>query len=219
MYKILIIALCSFCLAAASMYGQPSAIANDKINVFYIGLDNPISVAVAGVENEHLIVEGSGDGITISQTAAGKYNVRVSSPKETTLTVKNSQTGKVYAKHKYQVKEIPMPIVSFCFEIPDEQGIINLSTGAMKAQLGVLPYCPNIALDIKITVISYTLSYTKKRCPAVEYKSTSAKFEGDIANAIKSAEVGEIYVFKDIVIQILGEPTTRLLNPLTIRIK
>ncbi|MBL7825458.1 MAG: hypothetical protein JNJ57_02430, partial [Saprospiraceae bacterium] len=47
--------------------GQRSvAVSLDKMNVFYIGVDNPISVSAAGVSSNDVRVTGSGAGISLS---------------------------------------------------------------------------------------------------------------------------------------------------------
>ena len=56
------------------------SVAADKMNVFYIGVKNPISVSAAGVSSNALQVSGEGSGITLANTAPGKFDVTVKKP-------------------------------------------------------------------------------------------------------------------------------------------
>ncbi len=80
-----------------------------KMNVFYIGVDNPIRVAVEGVPTNELILKLEGKG-TISG-GDGNYNVVVSQPGEVIITILRLQ-GNVetpISHQKYRVKRIPDP--------------------------------------------------------------------------------------------------------------
>jgi hypothetical protein len=217
--KILIVMFCVNFFGAFAAFGQLGVIANEKANVFYLGLEYPMSVAVAGVPSQNIVLKAVGTDTETKQTGEGTYIVRPTSTQSISLQVRDRKTDKLYAEYKYRVEKLPMPIVSFYNQIPNEKGVIYLTSGAMQAQMGISPYIPNFDMNLKFEVVSYTFYYTKRRCESVEYKSESAKFLGDIANAIKSARPGDMYSFVDIRVQIPGEPTTRLINSLTVYIR
>lgn len=56
---------------------QDLAISADANNVFYAGLDNPVSIACAGIKQEKLIVEISGTNNEIRCVGGSRYIVRV----------------------------------------------------------------------------------------------------------------------------------------------
>ena len=68
------------------------AIAADKMNIFYIGVDNPITVAASGVSSKNLSL--TSDGATIKATEDGHYSIACSQPGRIDLTVTNKSTGK-----------------------------------------------------------------------------------------------------------------------------
>jgi hypothetical protein len=213
MHKVLIIALCSFCLAAASIYGQIGVIANDKMNVFYVGVDNPISVAVAGVPSQNLVLEGSGGGISIRPSSEGKYIVYVTQAGEAILTVKDSKTAKVYATLRYRCKRIPDPVV----RLNGKQGG-NFGAGEMKAQLGLVPEAPNFDMDIKLDVQSYTLYYNSRGETTV-LQGKGSRFTAEIANAVSKASPGDTYTFTDIRVRCPGDNTARAIDNIAIKIR
>ena len=54
------------------------AISADRMNVFYIGVDNPITVAASGLAADNLTV--SATGASISRKDKGQYIVRCAKP-------------------------------------------------------------------------------------------------------------------------------------------
>ena len=91
---------------------KPSVtVSADKMNVFYIGVDNPVSISVPGVAEENLkptITAG-----TLTPKGGGKYIVRVNQgTKATKVNVSaevNGQT-KPMGSAEFRVKTVPDPV-------------------------------------------------------------------------------------------------------------
>ena len=79
------------------------------MNVFYIGVTNPIAVSAAGISSNSLRVSGS--GCDVSKVDNNNYNVTASRPGEATITV--SGEGGFTATKKFRVKLIPNPIPKY----------------------------------------------------------------------------------------------------------
>lgn len=92
------------------------AVSPDKMNVFYIGVDNPITVSAAGIAPGDLVVSGSGGGMTIKPSGAGKYIVRATSEaKDAKITVSARTKDGVKAQgppQPFRVKRIPDPVAA-----------------------------------------------------------------------------------------------------------
>lgn len=134
--------------------GQANAsIALDKMNVLYIGVDNPISVAASGGGDDKVQVSISGGGGSVTKTGAGHYNVRVGSPTDDcVITV--SVDGKVAGSSRFRVRSIPAPTGTVGgFASGD-----NVNAGAFKAQSGVGAYIKDFPFDIQYDVVSYSIS-------------------------------------------------------------
>ncbi|WP_121352552.1 type IX secretion system motor protein PorM/GldM [Flavisolibacter nicotianae] len=134
--------------------GQSNAsIALDKMNVLYIGVDNPVSVAASGGGDDKVAVSISGGGGAISKIGAGKYNVRVSSPTEDCI-ITVSVDGKVAGSSRFRVRPIPAPVGTVGgFASGD-----NVNAGAFRAQAGVGAYIKDFPFDIQYDVVSYSIS-------------------------------------------------------------
>lgn len=101
----------------------PVAIALDKMNVFYIGVDNPITLAVPNIPSDKLLVTINNGLIKGSN---GKYIVRVTTLGETTITVATIKDDRkvLLSTQTFRVKRIPDPVngqVPIDFEIKFKQ--------------------------------------------------------------------------------------------------
>ncbi len=134
--------------------GQSNAsIALDKMNVLYIGVDNPVSIAASGGGDEKIQVSMTGGGGTVSKIGAGKYNVRVTTPTEEAIITVNVD-GKMAGSSRFRVRTIPAPTGTVGgFASGD-----NVNAGAFKAQSGVGAYIKDFPFDIQYDVISYSVS-------------------------------------------------------------
>lgn len=83
-----------------------SAVMLDKMNVFYIGVDNPVTIS-SGTGWDKTKVSMSGGSLTPAG-GAGKYKVRVSTPGKASITV--NADGKV-STYDFRIKQVPDPIL------------------------------------------------------------------------------------------------------------
>lgn len=98
---------------------RPSLVVSpDKMNVFYIGPNNPVSISVPGVASENIKATITGSGNRIIKTANGKYDVKLStgSPKNIDVNVSaimENDEIRAMGKMTFVVKRLPLPIATF----------------------------------------------------------------------------------------------------------
>lgn len=89
-----------------------TAVAADNMNIFYAGVDNPVSASCAGFSPTELKVTVTGCGAVATQTSAGKYVVTVKSAGTCSVAVAAKING-VYQQQgpvkTFRVKDIPLP--------------------------------------------------------------------------------------------------------------
>jgi gliding motility-associated protein GldM len=186
-----------------------AAISLDKMNVFYIGVDNPVSVNAAGVRTADLNVSMSNGSISGSN---GAYTVRVSAPAgRTTVSVKSNK-GKVLAAKEYRVKFIPDP----------EPRVGNKKAGAMpagemKAQMGVAAILENFDFDAKFEVLSFNIGIAAKREDFVLLPNSGAIFSSAVKAALGKVKPGDIVYVEEI--KVRGpDGTTRKLSSIAYKL-
>lgn len=140
------------------MVGEPSAtVSPSKMNVFYVGVDNPVEILASGVAAEKLRPSISSGSITAAG-GGGKYVVRVKKPGEkVTINVNaeiDGQSRSMGAK-EFRVKTVPDPIGKV-------GGITGgvIAKNILQAQAGVAAELQNFDFDLKFVVQSFTVSAT-----------------------------------------------------------
>lgn len=91
-----------------------SAVAADNMNIFYAGIDNPVSATCAGFSPADLKVTVNGCGAVATQTAAGKYVITVKSAGTCTVSVAAKVNGTYQQQgppKTFRVKDIPPPVL------------------------------------------------------------------------------------------------------------
>ncbi|MCW3074303.1 MAG: hypothetical protein JWP69_1372 [Flaviaesturariibacter sp.] len=132
--------------------GQANAsIALDKMNVLYMGIANPVTVAASGGGDDRIGVSISGGG-RLEKTGAGKYNAFVTGGNECTITV--TVDGKVAGASQFRIRRIPTPTASVGGISSGE----NMNAANFRAQAGVGAGIKDFPFDLQYTVTSYTIS-------------------------------------------------------------
>jgi gliding motility-associated protein GldM len=89
-----------------------SAVAADNMNIFYAGIENPITATCAGFSPSDLKITVSGCGAETVPTSAGKYIIKVKSAGTCSVSVAAKVNG-VYQQQgpvkTFRVKDIPPP--------------------------------------------------------------------------------------------------------------
>src|SRR5688500_16828639 len=101
-----------FILLTASIYSAAQtsvAVAPNKMNVLYIGVDNPVSIAAYGATDDKVAVSISGGGGAISKLDAGSYVVRVAQVTDD-CTIQVNVDGKPVGSSKFRVRSLPHPM-------------------------------------------------------------------------------------------------------------
>lgn len=192
--------------------GQPSVnVAADKMNVFYVGVDNPVTVAAAGITTSNMKVSMSGG--TLKSQGKTSYIATVSKPGEAVITVTDTKNGKKFP-FTFRAKRIPDPIVKLGKKVDGMMG-----SGEFKAQPGLAAWLENFDFDARCQVQSYTMYYTRKRQDPVELKGTGGRFSGQVASAVKQAKPGDQYAFTDVKARCPGDSAGRRVNGLTFQIR
>jgi len=130
----------------------------DKMNVFYIGVPNPITVTAAGYSLEDVSL--SIPGATLTPTGKGKYNVMVSQIGNVTASImaKTAQGMKQVGGMPVRVKRIPDPVGRV-----DKRTGGTIAANRFRGQLGIAAELDNFDFDAKFQVVSFEFSYQQKR--------------------------------------------------------
>ncbi|MBS1634656.1 MAG: gliding motility protein GldM [Bacteroidetes bacterium] len=139
------------------------AVAPEKMNVFYIGVENPIAVSAAGVSPTDLNVSISGGGASVIPKGGGKYIVKVTSAGECSINVSAKTKDGVKPQgppQKFRVKRIPDPVAKIGGK--PANGIIEFKKIELASIGGVGADLPGFDFDVKFPVVSFVFTANVK---------------------------------------------------------
>ena len=187
----------------------PSAsVSPDKMLVFYIGVDNPVTIAAPGFPKDKVHPSISSGEIKGSN---GKYIVNVKTRGTVKVTVTGEQEkGKstVLGSYEFRVKPIPPPHVNFA-----NKGGGRLSAPAMKSQNRIFAKLDDFEFDAKFNINHFTMFISKPRSDIQKYESNSNAFTPEMTAAMNGIIPGSRVVF-DFVFATGPDGVKRSLDPI-----
>lgn len=139
------------------------AVAAEKMNVFYIGVDNPVAVSAAGVSPTDLLVNISGCGATKTGGAGGKFVVRATSPGTCNISVSAKTKDGTKPQGKpipFRVKKIPDPMPKLGGKLAN--GILDFKKVELASVGGIGAEIPGFDFDVKFPVVGFVFSANVK---------------------------------------------------------
>jgi gliding motility-associated protein GldM len=158
--------------------GQANAsIALDKMNVLYIGVDNPVSIAASGGGDDK--VQASISNGSLTKIGPGKYIARVNTVNDNT-TISVSVEGKIAGVSQFRVRTVPQSQAY----IGGQPSGANVLAGAFKAQGGVGAGIKDFPFELSYEVQSFTFTCDTDEGDIVSVPATGYLFQGAVRKAI-----------------------------------
>jgi len=159
-----------------------------KMNVFYIGVDNPVDISVPGVPADKIVPSINNGSITRSGNG---YIVRVRTAGEAKISVTADfgSGARSMGTKTFRVKLVPDPVAKVAGK---KEGVI--ARGLLTASQGVTAELENFDFDLKFTIVSFTVSATIKGY-AEEAQSNSNLFTAQQKAIMNQVATGQkIYI-------------------------
>ena len=179
-----------------SAFKSPAIISADKMNVFYTGLENPVSVSVPGYRPSQ--VNASMTKGSLKKVKAGKYIATVPQARNTEIRVSVSMddgtTSSVGSK-EFRIKPVPKPTPLFGGKAsgtisPGNVKVVN----AVVASMG-----QSFAFEgVKYVVSHFRLTYVPKRGNFKEAENNGPRITREMKNILKNASPGDRIIIDDI---------------------
>lgn len=180
-----------------------------KMNVFYMGLQNPISVSAAGVLAEDLRVSVNHGQLAGS---SGSYRVKVMEEREATVTVRD-RDGTVHGVYPFRVKKTPDPVA----EVGGRSGG-NMRAAEFRAQRALKAELKDFVFDTKFDVVGFDMVYIPYDETLQVASADSDGFDSRMASYVQKARPRDRYDFENI--RVRGEDgITRRIPGISFRIR
>jgi len=180
---------------------KPSmAVSPTKMNVFYIGVDNPVDISVAGVAPADVVATVSGAGGSIQNKGQGHYVVVVKNGNECSVNVsaKNAKAGtsKSMGSMKFRVKKVPSPQASYAGVTGDGK----VSKGELLNAGGVIPKLEDFVFDLKFPVVSWNMSIFVNGVYA-DFSANGASATGQMKDILSKVKPGQKVLIEEVKVQ------------------
>lgn len=181
-----------------------------KMNVFYLGVDNPLEVSAAGVPSNQINVRS--DNGTISKNGDGTYTVKVSSGGDANISV--TAPG-MNASKKFRVKRIPDPAPRFNLS----QAGGNMGDGQFKAYTALIAVLDNFDFDARCEITEFLLVRQAKREDPEYSPNQGGRYNSKSQAMVMKASPGDNYLFRDIKARCPGDGSSRSLGDVIVYIR
>ena len=168
--------------------GQSNAsIALDKMNVLYIGVDNPVTIAASGGGDDKVQVSITGGGGSLTKTGTGKYIARVGSvTDDCRITV--SVDGKVAGASQFRVRTVPTPAAF----VGGQPSGASVSASVLANQQGIAAGIKDFPFELKYTISEYQVVGLDDNGDVVKANGNGAEFTQQARKVINMAKPGDM---------------------------
>lgn len=189
-------------------------VAATKMNVFYIGVDNPVSISVPGIAEANLRPNISVG--TLSRDAGGKdWIVRVPQGQPRTVisvdAMYQGETRKM-GSAEFRIRRVPSPVAEIAGQV---EGAID--KGTLLAAGAIIPVMKDFEFELFFEVKSFRMT-TIVGGDGISKRANGNRFTDEMISLIQSGRKGQKFFFENI--QAEGpDKIPRSLNPISFEIK
>ena len=195
-----------------------SVVSADKMNVLFIGLDNPVSISVPGVPNNKVrpTIEGVGCSLSPdSKLGGGHYIANVGAGgNKATIRVTAEVGGKQMpmGAFEYRVKSVPNPVATMGGKA--ESGPINKN---LLIASSMIPVMKDFYFELFWQITEFKMSIAGKGIEYAEFNAKGNQLDENMKSLIAKAKPGTKVFFEYIKARMVNtkDQQTRQLSPMT----
>ena len=165
-----------------------AAVMPDKMNVFYIGVDNPVTIGSptgwdkTTVSMTNGTISGNGSVRTVRVSAVGKASITVSADKKPST-------------FEFRIKKIPDPI----FKVGS--GKVRMPSVEFKSQQFCRAELENFDFDLKFNIVSATVFFSGANFPNVATANITGNNLATLSSFISRCGPGSVVTFDNVKVQ------------------
>ena len=186
MKKVVLIAFLLFTVARSGK--TQTIISNDLLLWLYVGIENPVSVALKTTTPSSDIVVQCDNG-TVKKVSNTKFLVKICSPSLGATVLKVFNKNKLVETREIRVRRIPNPKLSTCNQ---DQELIFKSCQGVRGEI-VDFYMEGI----KCKVEKFTVTIKKNTGDTVIIKNSGAYYQPATYDAFEALNIGETVILTD----------------------
>jgi hypothetical protein len=176
--------------------GHELSISNFKMNVLYVGVDNPLQIVVSGIDDKDVQVTFDGPGTLTRDTSLPHfYNAYVTATGKCEIRVSAKINGRItdIGSRQFRMKYIPDAVPMTTGHM--EGGAVSAEN--MKTQAGLTCMLKGFDFDCRLHIDKYTMVFISGG-KIFKAQATSAAFTPQMQQYLKQAKPGDAFFFEDI---------------------
>jgi GldM C-terminal domain len=194
-------------------FAQNSAvISSERMNLLYVGISNPVSIAMEKIPNSKLKVTIS-EGGSIEKLKDGLYYIMVNHQGKYTITVEGNG---VVTKKEFRAQKIPNPWVSL--NIMDFKGD-TISVSMAKAITGLISHQINLDFELGFSIDKFSVLIKLSNGNLKVVENIGAGFSSELLGILTTLKGDDYILFYDIYGHYAGEQDKRKLEAISFVIK
>ena len=183
----------------------------EKMNVFYVGVNNPVAISAAGVASREVVVQA--EGVNLTKLGHGKYMAKPTRPGTAKITV--SGGGLEPTVFNYRVKPIPTPLP----KLDGRKTGGTISPGEFKIYTSLRAELENFDFDARCRITEFELTRVPRNDDAFSARNSGEQFSAEVKRMTGLAKRGDTYYFEKIRAKCPGDNITRKLSSMVFRIR
>jgi gliding motility-associated protein GldM len=193
-----------------------SVVSAEKMNVLYIGVDNPMAISVPGVSSDKVKVNASGAGLALKPNpaaGAGHYLATVTTVGKATISVSAEIDKKVIpmGSFEYRVKKVPDPVAT----------IANMKGGTVNKNLiaaaTLIPTLENFDFELFFKITGFKMTIVRKGKDPYEKEAAGNQLTQEMKETVGALRPGDKIYFEFIKAKMAtgADQSTRNLSPMS----
>lgn len=189
---LLLLSVCSF----AQSTDMKGLIQPVKMNVFYIGVDNPVMLNPCGAALSDMELEAEGG--TLTKLDNGMYNVRVTATGKCKLSVfvKQGDKRKLVQEQEFRCKPLPSPYAAL-------GGMLRNGKATAEKILSlksVVPMLEGFDFEANFMVLRFTMVLVSNG-KTTTHETKGSIYSKEMKAMLQNAKSGDLVIVKDIVVE------------------
>ena len=194
---------------------RPSVtVSADRMNLFYVGVPNPVSISAPGIPTGNIRPVISAGG-TLSRQSDGSYIVQVQpGTREINITVNAVVDGatRSMGTSNFRVRNVPDPVA---FIANRREG--RITREELLLARAIIPRMENFEFDLNFEIESFSM-VTTMAGDVRTYRAGGNQFTQEMLQVITNASRGQRFIFENITTRPGPDGRVRTLSPLSFTI-
>lgn len=181
---------CLITLLPAAACGQKVAVMADRMNIAYLGLNNPLTIVAADYPCDEISVTTDNGAIRKNEDCG--YDFYPAKAGTANILVFNKGKGEIGSR-KYRIKYLPAPIG----RVAGKTGG-SVALAEFKAQIGIVAYLEGFDFQARFAVSGFKIHVYRAANLVYDHLNEGARFDSSTRSFFRTLQINDRVLFSDV---------------------